>query len=290
MPLLFLLLLPLLAFAQNITLQILGSGGPEISDRASSSYLIWIDGKARVLVDAGGGSFLRFGQSGAKIEDLQLIAITHLHIDHSVDLPAFMKAGYFTPRTKPLPLLGTVGKGDFPDIVTFTQRLFGKQGAYAYMQDILTPYPDSFRLKPFLLDQHPRTITITGIKISTVGVNHGSVPAIAYAFEIEGKKIVFTGDTSAQSNHIIRLAQNADYFIAHHAIPQTTGSIAKTLHMTPERIGVIVQKAHVKNLILSHRMKRTLGHEPQSEAEIRKAFRGNIIWAEDLMKIVIQEH
>jgi len=35
--------------------------------RASSSYLVWQDGQARVLVDAGGGSALRFGESGAKI-------------------------------------------------------------------------------------------------------------------------------------------------------------------------------------------------------------------------------
>jgi len=47
-------------FAQSISLQILGSGGPEFSQRASSSYIIWVDGKVKVLVDAGGGAFLRF--------------------------------------------------------------------------------------------------------------------------------------------------------------------------------------------------------------------------------------
>src|SRR5215831_20797810 len=47
------------------TLQILGSAGPAFNkDRASSSYLLWIDGKARMLVDMGGGAYLRFGQSG----------------------------------------------------------------------------------------------------------------------------------------------------------------------------------------------------------------------------------
>ena len=49
-----------------LTLQILGSGGPAInSERASSSYLLWGDGHARMLVDMGGGAYLRFGQSGA---------------------------------------------------------------------------------------------------------------------------------------------------------------------------------------------------------------------------------
>lgn len=39
---------------QEIWLQVLGSGGPEINDaRASSGYLIWRNGFARVLVDLG---------------------------------------------------------------------------------------------------------------------------------------------------------------------------------------------------------------------------------------------
>src|SRR5215472_9274964 len=56
---------------QGVEVQVLGSGGPELSDkRASSSYLIWRDGHARVLVDVGGGAALRPGESGAQTEDL----------------------------------------------------------------------------------------------------------------------------------------------------------------------------------------------------------------------------
>jgi len=72
-----------------IALQVLGSGGPEAQQgRASAGYLVWLDGKARVLVDLGGGSFARFGASGARFADLDLIALTHLHADHATDLPA----------------------------------------------------------------------------------------------------------------------------------------------------------------------------------------------------------
>jgi len=46
-------------------LEVLGSGGPELGDgRASSGYLVWMDGKARILVDMGSGSMLNFEQSG----------------------------------------------------------------------------------------------------------------------------------------------------------------------------------------------------------------------------------
>ena len=66
--LLALLSIPSTASAQSCTanpvaVQILGSGGPGVNrDRASSSYLLWIDAQARILVDIGGGAFLRFGR------------------------------------------------------------------------------------------------------------------------------------------------------------------------------------------------------------------------------------
>lgn len=48
-------------FSENsVALQVLGSGGPEISNRAGTSYLLWIDGQAKLLHDAGPGARLRF--------------------------------------------------------------------------------------------------------------------------------------------------------------------------------------------------------------------------------------
>ena len=89
------LAVPLKAFAAcsaPVAVQVLGSGGPDSNDaRASSGYLLWVDGEARLLVDAGGGVFLRFGEAKAKFESLDAIAITHLHADHVSDLPARSK-------------------------------------------------------------------------------------------------------------------------------------------------------------------------------------------------------
>lgn len=40
--------------SSGLAVQVLGSGGPELQDkRASTSYLIWDHGTARVIVDAG---------------------------------------------------------------------------------------------------------------------------------------------------------------------------------------------------------------------------------------------
>ena len=43
--------------AHGVWLQVLGSGGPELDDgRASSGYVIWRDGKARIIVDMSNDS------------------------------------------------------------------------------------------------------------------------------------------------------------------------------------------------------------------------------------------
>lgn len=67
-------------------------------------------------------------ESGAKLEDLEAIVLTHLHIDHVVDLPSYIKAGYFTSRTKPLPILGPIGNQHFPSTDEFIETLFGDKG------------------------------------------------------------------------------------------------------------------------------------------------------------------
>jgi len=281
-----LLFLPLWLMASELSVQILGSGGPETGERASASYLIKKDGKAIVLIDFGGGAFLRFGQAKAKIEDLQVVLITHLHIDHVVELPALMKAGYFSDRGCRLNMIGPKGNQHFPGFKEFIQLQFGEKGAYRYMSDILTSNSDSFSLKIYEVTKD-RSYDFLGMHIKAVQVNHGIVPAIAYRVEIDDKVIVFSGDTSAQSSALTKLSQDADLFIAHHAIPEHGYEGARSLHMTPTRTATIAKEAHVKTLILSHRMNRTLGLEKEHQRLMSDIYKGKIIWAEDLMEIKV---
>ena len=82
---------------QGVALQVLGSGGPIADDaRASSAYLVWVDGKSRVLIDSGGGAFLRFGEAQANFSELEFIGLSHFHTDHSADFPALLKSGYLS--------------------------------------------------------------------------------------------------------------------------------------------------------------------------------------------------
>src|SRR6202012_2033279 len=77
---------------------VLGSGGPGAAGRASSAYLVFVDGVARILVDAGPGSFARLGEAKASLANTDIVLLTHLHIDHTGELPGLFKARAVSSR------------------------------------------------------------------------------------------------------------------------------------------------------------------------------------------------
>jgi ribonuclease BN (tRNA processing enzyme) len=272
----------------GIELQVLGSGGPEMQDkRASSSYLIWQDGKPRVLIDSGGGSALRFGEAGATVSDLDLVLFSHLHADHSADFPVLVKSSYFEERTRALPVFGPTGNGRFPPTTEFVRDLFDKKhGAWRYLSEFLDGSDSSYALQT--RDVRLKTTELKtvynagGIVATATQVIHGSVPALGWRVEIGGERIVFSGDTNGNNGNLERLAKDADLFVAHNAIPEGTTGPVRALHMPPSVIGNIAATAGVKRLVLSHRMLRTFGQEPQTLAVIAARYTGPTTFADDL--------
>jgi len=288
--------LPLNALADRecgtdgVWLQVLGSGGPEVLQdaRASSSYLVWLDGKARLLVDTGGGSAFNFAKSGADFKDLDAIVFSHFHVDHSADLPVFIKASYFGERSRDLPLFGPTGNTLMPSMQTFVNDLFAQpQGAFHYLSDFIDPEQSSaYKLLPENISAegkqrwsgfHNKRLTL-----SAIPVHHGPIPALALRVDIDGYSITFSGDMNGSQHTLATLAKDSDILLAHNAIPETMTGVARQLHMTPSVIGKIAAQAKVKNLILSHRMRRTLGNEKQTRLTVQKYYHGTITFANDL--------
>ncbi len=270
----------------GVWLQVLGSGGPEITDqRASSGYLIWHNGKARVLVDMGGGSLLRFEQSGAQVNDLDVILLTHLHVDHSADLPYLIKASFFTGRDRDLPIYGPTGNHLMPSTVNFVQRLLDAEGAFQYLSDYLNG-SESYQVLPSNVNVNgkakQKVLSTPVYRISAIPVHHGPIPALAWRVDLAKFSVVFSGDMNNDYDTLAKLATNADLLVAHNAIPEQTGGVARNLHMPPSVIGKIAARAKVGQLLLSHRMRRTLGKEMQTTQFIKQHYRGPIQFADDL--------
>jgi len=153
----------------GVALQVMGSGGPVADDdRAASGYLIWYAGRARVLVDAGGGVFVRYGQTGAHLEDLDLLALTHLHTDHAADLPALPMGGYYSPRRGALTVSGLTGNTLMPSIGDFLNAQFSSEhGAFRYLSGFQDGTDELFALTPVAVNTESRKPIQPVTKLST---------------------------------------------------------------------------------------------------------------------------
>ncbi|HET9033967.1 MAG TPA: MBL fold metallo-hydrolase [Dokdonella sp.] len=278
----------------DVAVQILGSGGPIAnSSRASSGYLVWIKGEARLLVDAGGGTFARFGEAGAHVDSLDAILLTHLHVDHSVELPAYLKSAWFSDRKRNLQLVGPSASGAFPAIDDFLNALIGPtQGAYRYLSGYLTDGAGYFPLKTRTVahDSDKPVIVLDNdeLRVSAIGVRHGPVPALGYLVESGGHKIAFSGDQNGNNPAFAKMIESADVLIMDHAIPEKADRIAANLHARPSEIAKLATDAKVGRLVLSHIMPRSESQLKASQSLISATYTGPIIVAEDMMCIDLE--
>jgi ribonuclease BN (tRNA processing enzyme) len=264
-------LIPVAAAAQNcepdsVAVQILGSGGPQINPfRSSTSYLLWVGDQARVLVDMGGGAYGRFGQTQAKLTDLSLVAVSHLHPDHISDLPAFLWQSHLI-RKEPLPVVGPSGNDAAPDFSTFLSRLFDeKDGAFPTLGATLggkrrdipgTPRPNdgTVRLDVAVVDvtkAEPMTVyDRDGLTVTALGIPHGNMPTLAYRVKVRNMSIVFSSDQTGTDPKFVDFAKGANILIMHLAL--AAGVKNNPLHAAPDVVGKVAQEAGAGRLIVSH--------------------------------------
>jgi ribonuclease BN (tRNA processing enzyme) len=276
--------------AKGVAVQVLGSGGPIADDaRASSSYLVWVDGNARVMIDAGGGSFLRFGEAQAGFRDLDFIGLSHFHADHSAGFAALLKSGNFSNRERALTVAGPSGSDRFPGLNKyFTSILDNDQGAYAYLSGYLDgagrlPKLDSIEVGDATLSERNLLRGASDdIAVYAMHVPHGIVPAIAFRIVVEDHSIVFASDQNGSNPSFPKFARDATLLIMHMPIPEDAGDDAKQLHAIPSKIGEVAAAANAKTLLLSHFMARSLKNLDQNVRLVRDGFNGDVEVAADL--------
>ena len=270
----------------GVTLQVLGSGGPIADDgRASSAYLVWVDGKARVMIDAGGGSFLRFGEAGARFEDLEFIGLSHLHTDHSAGLPALLKSGNFSDRDRPLPIAGPDGDGVFPGVDGFlTSVLDQDSGAYAYLSGFLDGTGGTPMLTTLEVAAGEAVSIWSGDNLAVDGmrVPHGIVPTVAFRVRAGDTTIVFGSDQNGGDPAFAEFAKDASILVMHMVVPEGVSGVGRRLHAPPSVIGEVAGQANPGKLVLSHFMARSLKDLEANVALVRKGYAGNVIVADDM--------
>lgn len=268
-------------------LQVLGSGGPIADDaRASASYLIWQGNQAKVMVDIGGGSILRFAESGANIETLDAIAITHTHVDHIGDLPALIKNGFFSSRKRPLTLFGPNGSVIYPSITQYVNSTFlNDDASHRYLNWIADGSGGHFSVPIIEIPhQHEAQLWFSNdhIKLSAVGVEHAIVPAVGYVIALGDKRVAIPGDMSVNNPQFVDLAKGSDILILHLAIPELTSNSIARLHARPSEMGKLAASIQPKLLVISHIMRRAERELEQNLKALRQHYKGPLKLASDL--------
>lgn len=280
------------ASASSVPLSVivLGSGGPTAFGRASSGYLVLVDGQARILVDAGSGILTRLGEAKVDITALDSIFLTHLHIDHSAELPAIFKARAMISK-EPIhfSVYGPRGKGVYPGTGQFVHLLFDAGGAFAYQKSFQVMETVSVVDLPIDLEAAAHEIYVRhNLTVQAVATHHGDAPAIAYRINYQGNSIVFSGDFDPSSlPNLTRLAQDASLLICNCGALDPPGSPEDlyTLMTPPRQLGELASAAGVKSLLLSHLSPPIEKNQEQVLQSIRRSYSGEVRFAADLMRV-----
>ncbi|MEZ5117670.1 MAG: MBL fold metallo-hydrolase [Candidatus Nanopelagicales bacterium] len=199
-------------------------------DSPASCYLVEHQG-FRVLLDLGNGS-LGALQRYADLELIDAVLLTHLHVDHCIDLASYYVARRYHPEgpRHVIPVLGPTGTA----------------GRMARAYDL--PENPGMTEEFEFIDHLPGPVDLGPMRITTTRVNH---PVEAYAIRIDagGRSIVYSGDTGP-SDALVELAAGADLALFEASFLE--GDNPPDLHLTAREAAEHARKAEVGHLVLTH--------------------------------------
>lgn len=274
----------------GLELIVLGSGGPRAFGRGATSYVVLVEGVPRVLVDAGSGAFGESGKLGLDLDRMDIVLLTHLHIDHSSDLPAVFNQRTLTASDSiRFRVFGPAGAGLFPSTTQLLHLLFDKGGAYEYQKTFGADESITGTDLPITLDSPAREIVSEGgLRVRAVATHHGDCPSIAYRIDFNRVSITFAGDMDASAMpNLERLARGTDLLVVHAAVVDPPGDpeILYTLHTPPRKLGEAAQAAGAKRLLLSHIPPDVERQRAAVLRSIRASYRGPVTFATDGLRL-----
>jgi ribonuclease BN (tRNA processing enzyme) len=283
-------------------------GGPNFSEKRSETATAIIVKGRLYLVDCGYGALAGLIKAGLPPMEIDAIFLTHLHDDHTADLPAILTHVASMGRARTLTVYGPGGTHGL------IEKIKGMLWINANIR-IADEARDN-RMLSFLrseeLGDKMRLDITQGVSLSWVENTHYSkssdikdTASLALRFDF-GKSVVFSGDTS-YSQALVSLAHEADYFICeimdekamraifdrmkrNGALPEKNDGIWHHIlnsHSTTDQVGRMAKAADVKQLILYHLLPGALQEVPDSSFReaIRKYYTGPVVVSQDGMVI-----
>jgi ribonuclease BN (tRNA processing enzyme) len=291
--------LPLLAFPPTALAEpspsrvvLLGTkGGPTPSPLRAPACVAIVNQGVPYLVDCPNGVAGQLAKAGIGLDQLSQVFITHNHSDHVIDVGSLLVLAWGSGLGSPVGLHGP------PPLTEIVDRALAasRYDIEARMREEGHP-----PLKP-LIRVSERTEgglvhTDARVRVTCATVDHYTVkPAFAYRFDMPGRSVVVSGDTTYSEN-LVNLARGADLLI-HEAM--FLGGVDRLAdgnsrlkdhllrsHSTTEQVGLVAARAGVKKLVLSHLVPAFSSITDDMWLEgVRKNFDGEAVVGRDLQEV-----
>ncbi|MDR3454360.1 MAG: MBL fold metallo-hydrolase [Rhodoferax sp.] len=293
--------------------------------RAQTASLITVNG-VHYLIDAGGGVVRRLVKDGLSPYSVKKVFITHNHLDHTAELAEFMSSSWFNgwffhdknymDKSTKKPFVEIYGPPDTAELFDGAMK-FLSVSARIFQADATGAGTMKMPEEVFAVRtiEKPGKIFDDGnVKVTAVENTHYSVPlpsglaengdlTYAYRFDTPSGSVVFTGDSGPSAN-ITKLAEGADVLVSevldfNFLIKSWEGvGITKApnpdsirfhmehQHLSPEEVGKMAAKAHVKTVILNHIVPGDVSPQffVDYVAAVKKYYSGPVIMGQDLFQ------
>jgi ribonuclease BN (tRNA processing enzyme) len=203
--------------------------------RRQSGYLVEAD-KTSFLLDCGTTTLLGLKALKIPADNIDFVAISHLHGDHFGGLPfLFLEYLYERPRDRPLRIVGPTGT---KDRVWALHRAMYRDLAERPMRFSL----DFYELQP----EQPQTLY--GVELLPFLVPHQEKDlSFGYRVTVDGKALLYSGDCGWNED-LVRYSQGTDLFICECCYFQSE----TTFHISYPKVASQSHRFGCKRLLLSH--------------------------------------
>jgi ribonuclease Z len=285
--------------------------------RNHNGYLLRWDGTHGILFDPGEGTQRQMQSAGVAAGDITRVCITHFHGDHCLGLPGIVQRLSLDRVPHDVPVHFPAGGAEFfarlrhassfyetasvtaapvtdgwtADLGAFTltaRRLAHSVETCGYQ----LVEPDSRRMVPELLAAH-------GIAGPGVGVlqrtgrldlgDGGTVTLDQVSAPRPGQRFAFVMDTGL-CDGVFALAERADLLVIEATFLNADAALAAEAgHLTAAQAARVARESGVRRLVLTHFSQRygqeEFGPDGRYLAEARAEFDGDIVLAEDVMRV-----
>jgi len=206
---------------------------------------------------------------GCSISKVDNIFLTHLHADHVLDYATIVNDRAFTTRD-PLHVYGP--KGLERHTRTLFNKLFPDLGSMLRCFDYLTA--EDVREGP-VAEKYDW-------KVSCASIKHAG--GVSYRIDSDGRSLLYSGDTSPCQS-LVELGREVDLAVMECSFPDSASLRGE--HLYPELAGELASKMKARKVILTHFYPECEGKEEGMLRKAKKQFPGEILIAEDGMRIDI---